>query len=131
MKKFLRNIILFAPLVLLSACGGGDPKPDPYKPSEEEWAANIERINTGNMEVTFLMNMGDAGSSTMKMKATATKVQQEATVVGFTSTNLIVKNSLILFYIYKRFRSIQCVQIFRFRATIHTIYYRIAIFNQL
>ena len=104
MKKFLRNIILFAPLVLLSACGGGDPKTDPYKPSEEEWAANIERINTGNMEVTFLMNMGDAGSSTMKMKATATKVQQEATVVGFTSTNLIVKNGDTYVCYYKETR---------------------------
>lgn len=104
MKKFLRNIILFAPLLLLASCGGGDPKPDPYKPSEEEWAANIERINTGNTEASFIMNMGDAGTSTIKMKGTATKVQQEVTVSGYTSTNLIVKDGETYVGYYKETR---------------------------
>ena len=93
MRKFLRNALLFVPLLALASCGGGgESKPDPYKPSAEEWAANIERINTGNMQVSFKMKVAELGTQVVTMKATATKVQQEMTVSGMTMTDLIVKD---------------------------------------
>lgn len=92
MKKFLRNIILFVPLMALASCGGGDPKPDPYMPTQEDWTASIERINTGNMKASFQMKMGEAGTQTVIIQTTATKVKQEITISGITATNLVVKD---------------------------------------
>ena len=95
MKKFFRAAVLLAPLFIVASCGPSAPQEDPYdkyKPTEAEWAANIERIKTGNIECTFRLTLGDEGSQTISMKGTATKVYQQMIVAGYVATDLIVQD---------------------------------------
>lgn len=85
MNKLLKNTMLLVPLFAATSCGPQAPKEDPYakyKPTEAEWAANIERIKTGKISANLQLNWGEGEKETINLEATATKVKQHYIATG-------------------------------------------------